>query len=319
MSVMLHTNTQRLVVRCFHELSKAGRGLQRMGVLVSLLLSLAVGVQPGLLHAQETTPEKQMYRVETTDGQVVVGTLVSKTEQEVVLEARELGEVTIQRENIESLEELPPDRFRDGEYWFQNPQSTRYLFAPNALGIPKGEGYYQNTWIFFNNVNYGVSENFSVGGGTVPVFLFGADAFPFWFLPKLSISTPQENLHLAGGAVLGGVLGAGDGGGAGLLYGSATVGDRDHNATVGLGYGYADGGLADRPAINISGMTRVGRTTYLVSENYFFPGVENASLISFGVRWAPKNFALDFALVRPLDAEGIVGIPWLGVTVPFGQ
>ncbi|MCS3632659.1 hypothetical protein GGP55_003281, partial [Salinibacter ruber] len=92
----------------------------------------------------------------------------------------------------------------------QNPQSTRYFFAPNAIGIPQGQGYYQNTWVFLNNVNYGATENFSIGAGTVPVFLFGAEALPIWVLPKVSISTPRDNLHLAGGAVFGGVLGAGD-------------------------------------------------------------------------------------------------------------
>lgn len=288
-------------------------------VVAGLLLVLGALGSP--VHAQEPdTSQGPVYRVETVDGQVLRGTLVSETDEEVVLDARQLGEVTIQRANIERLEKLDPDRFRDGEYWFRNPQSTRYLFAPNAIGIPKREGYYQNTWIFFNNVNYGVSQNFSVGGGTVPVFLFGAEALPFWFLPKLSISTPQDNLHLAVGGVFGGVLGVNDGGGAGLVYGSATVGSRDHNATVGLGYGYAGDGFADRPAINVSGMTRVGRTIYLITENYFFPGVDDANLISFGVRWAPKNFAVDFALVRPLaDADGLIGLPWLGVTIPFGR
>ena len=67
-------------------------------------------------------------------------------------------------------------------------------------------------------------------------------------------------------------------------------------------------------------MTRVGRTIYLITENYFFPGVDDANLISFGVRWAPKNFAVDFALVRPLaDTDGLIGLPWLGVTIPFGR
>ena len=284
-------------------------------------LLLVLGVLGSPVHAQEPdTSQGPVYRVETADGQVLRGTLVSKTDEEIVLDARQLGEVTIQRTNIERLEELDPSRFRDGEYWFQNPQSTRYFFAPNALGIPKGEGYYQNTWILFNNVNYGVTDHFSVGGGTVPVFLFGAEALPIWFLPKVSIPTPQHNVHLAGGAVFGGVLGAGDSEGVGLVYGSATVGGRDRNFTVGLGYGYTDRGFADRPAINVSGMTRVGRTTYLITENYFFPGMDDANLISFGVRWAPENFAVDFALVRPLEGtDGFIGLPWLGVTIPFGQ
>lgn len=296
-----------------------GRHAHRLGIALLLVLGL-VSLWGPCLHAQEADPQEQLYRVETTDGQVLIGTLVSESEQEVVLDTRHLGELTIQRQNIDRMEEIPPDRFRDGEYWFPNPQSTRYFFAPNAIGIPPGEGYYQNAWIFFNNVNYGASENFSIGAGTVPIFLFGAEALPIWVLPKVSISTPQDNLHLAGGAVFGGVLGGGDSEATGLLYGSATLGNRDHNVTVGLGYGYADGGLADRPAVNISGMTRVGRTTYLISENYFFPGVEDANLISLGIRWAPENFAVDFGLVRPLsDVDGFIGLPWLGVTIPFGQ
>lgn len=72
-------------------------------------------------------------------------------------------------------------------------------------------------------MNYGVSENFSVGAGTIPIFLFGAEALPLWVLPKVSVSSPQEQVHFAGGAVLGGILGSDDGS-AGLLYGSATVG-----------------------------------------------------------------------------------------------
>ncbi len=220
-----------------------------------------------------------MHRVETTGGEVVIGTLVSEEEGlvseeegEVVLDTRELGEVSIQRQNIERMEEIPPGRFRNGAYWFQNPQSTRYFFSPNAIGIPQGQGGYQNTWVFLNNVNYGATENFSIGAGTVPVFLFGAEALPIWVLPKMSISTPQDNFHLAGGAVFGGVLGAGDSEGAGPLYGSATVGSRDHNVTVWLGYGYADGGFTSRPTINVSSVTRVGRKAYLITENYLFQG-----------------------------------------------
>jgi len=294
-------------------------GVVRAALLGGLVL-LSVLVPAAHAQQQSASSDEPIHRIETTDGQVLLGTLVSESEQEVVIDARELGEVTVQRENIESLEKIPPDRFRDGEYWFPNPQSTRYLFASNAIGIPEGRGYYQNTWIFFNNVNYGVSNHFSIGGGTVPIFLFGEAVFPFWVLPKLSVSTPQDNVHLAAGAVFGGVLGVADTEGASLLYGSATVGGRDHNVTLGLGYGYADGGFADRPAVNISGMTRVGRTIYLISENYFFPGVEDANLVSFGLRWAPENFAVDFALVRPLgETADFIGLPWLGVTVPFGQ
>lgn len=304
-----------------------GWGLSGLLARVGIALLLCVGALglPGALHAQDADSSahearEQMYRVETTEGEVLIGTLVSDTDEEVVLDTRRVGDVTLQRTEIERMEPLDPARFRDGEYWFRNPQSTRYFFAPNALGIPEGEGYYQNTWILLNNVNYGVSDHFSIGGGTIPVFLFGADAIPVWVLPKVSVSAPQNNLHLAGGAVLGGVVGEASEG-VGLLYGSATVGDRDHNATIGLGYGYTNGEVASTPAINLSGMLRVSPTVYLITENYVVPAEETETVASVGVRWAPRTFAVDFALARPLgeDAGDLIGIPWLGVTIPFGR
>lgn len=285
-------------------------------LLLAILLVASAGVLPAM--AQQPDSTEQMYRIETTDEQVVVGTLVSKNEQEVLLDTRQLGQLTIERKNIKSMGEIDPSRVRDGQYWFRNPQSTRYLFAPNALGIPAGAGYYQNTWIIFNNVNYGISDYFSIGAGTVPVFLFGANALPIWVLPKVSVS-PVENVHLAGGAVFGGILWGGENAGVGLVYGSSTIGNRDHNATLGIGYGYAQDRFSDVPVINVSGMTRIGRTTYLISENYFFAG--DVNIVSLGIRWAPRNFAVDFALFRPLsgEAEGdFIGAPWLGVTIPFG-
>ena len=304
------------------------RGRRRSGRLVramTLLLCVAALSGPHTLSAQDTDAsaheaQEQTYRVETTEGEVLIGTLVSETGEAVVLDTRRFGDVTLRRTEIERMELLDPARFRDGEYWFRNPQSTRYFFAPNALGIPKGEGYYQNTWILLNNVNYGVSDHFSIGGGTIPVFLFGANAVPAWVLPKVSVSTPQNNLHLAGGAVIGGVVGEASEG-VGLLYGSATIGDRDQNATLGLGYGYTNGEVASTPAINLSGMLRVSPTVYLLTENYVVPAEETSTVASVGVRWAPRNFAVDFALARPLgeDTGGLIGIPWLGVTIPFGR
>jgi len=68
-------------------------------------------------------------------------------------------------------------------------------------------------------------------------------------------------------------------------------------------------------------MTRVGQSVYLLTENYIFPGPETATVVSAGVRWAPEDVAVDFALFRPLlgDSDGAFGLPWLGVTIPFGK
>lgn len=261
--------------------------------------------------------EGELYRVETTDNNIFVGTLVSATDEEIVLLTETIGEITIRRENIKRITRIDDSQIREDGIWHENPQRTRYFFAPNALGLKKGHGYYQNTWIFFNNVNYGVTDNFSIGGGTIPLFLFGSGSFPFWIIPKVSIPAGIENLHFGAGALIGGVIGEETGG---LFYGNSTYGDSNQNITVGLGYSFGSGGVSSSPVINVSGLVRSSHRIYFISENYFFPTTDFNGLISIGVRWAPENAAIDFALVRPLEVwDSFVAFPWLGVTIPFGQ
>lgn len=266
-----------------------------------------------------TAQSGEIYRIETRDGNVFTGELISESDEEVVLQTESLGKITIRRDNIKKMTRLNDRQMRNGDYWHENPQSTRYLFAPNALGIKKGQGYYQNTWILFNNVNYGITNNFSLGAGTVPLFLFGSPWTPFWIMPKLSIPVASDKLHFSAGALIGGIIGT-DSGSGGLLYGTGTVGGADKNLSVGLGYAYGGGEISSTPVVNISAMTRTGSSIYLVSENYLVPGTDANGMISFGVRWAPENFSVDFALLRPLEDLGtFIGIPWLGVTIPFGR
>ncbi|TVR14695.1 MAG: hypothetical protein EA391_12355 [Balneolaceae bacterium] len=223
------------------------------------------------------------------------------------------------RRNIRRITRIDADRIRNGVYWYPNPQATRYFFAPNAIGLDKGKGYYQNTWIFFNNVNYGVSNNFSIGGGLVPMFLFGISSTPVWILPKVTLPVSEDKFHIGAGAMLGGLVGT-ESDLIGLFYGVSTIGNRDRNLTVGLGYGYGGGEVSTTPLINVSGMLRTGRRVYLISENYFIPEAGVAGIVSFGVRWSSESLAVDFGLFSPLDDAGdIIGIPWLGVTIPFGR
>lgn len=262
--------------------------------------------------------EGPTYRIETLDGQIVTGTLVSEDEEKVVLKTELLGELTIQKKNIRTMERIDTDRYRDGAYWFDNPQPTLYFFAPNAIGLKKGRGYYQNAWIFFNSANYGLTSNFSIGGGLIPLFLFGVSETPVWILPKVSVALAND-LYLAAGALIVGVVGV-DTETAGLIYASSTYGNSDRNLTAGIGYGFAGGDTSDSPMVNISGMVRISRTMYIITENYFFPGIDFSGIGSFGGRWTTENFALDFALFRPLGEDmDFIGIPWLGLSFPFGR
>lgn len=277
-------------------------------VLIMCLLPDIVIAQTGELH-----------RVETLDGNVLIGILVSEDDERITIRVESMGEIVIERVRIKSLTRLEDGKMKNGEYWYPNPSATRYFFAPNAIGLKKGTGYYQNAWILFNNVNFGLSDHFSIGGGIVPMFLFGVSETPVWILPKVTFPVSEDQFHLGAGAMLGGVVGA-DSDLVGIFYGVGTLGDRERNLTVGVGYGYAGSEISTTPVINISGLIRTGRRIYLLSENYFVPEAGSTGVVSFGMRWTAENFAVDFGLFTPLENNyGWIGLPWLGVNIPFGR
>ena len=103
--------------------------------------------------------------------------------------------------------------------------------------------------------------------------------------------------------------------GFGIGYGALTFGDRNTNLNISVGNGMAGGEWSSNPTITVSGMARIGRKLYLISENYFLPNFE-ATILSFGGRTLFSNISMDYGLVFPVN-EFFIGIPWLGITVPF--
>lgn len=82
-----------------------------------------------------------------------------------IVETKNLGVLSLKNSRIKSFKEIKEVSFNDkGQVWFRNPNATRYLFAPSAIPLKKGEGYYQNFYILGNAVNYGITDNFSLGG-----------------------------------------------------------------------------------------------------------------------------------------------------------
>jgi hypothetical protein len=282
-------------------------------IMLAGLCVIAAGFGSGAV-AQDA----ELYRIETADGNVYVGELISENAEFVVLLTESSGELRIRRASIIQMTRLVESSLRQGDYWYANPNPTRYLFAPGARNLEKGQGYYQNTWIFLNSVDYGISDRFSLGIGTIPTFLFGGAA-PVWLIPKLSFPAIDGKLHLSGRAVIAGIVGA-ESDIVGIFYGAATYGSSDKNVTIGLGYGYSDRTFSSTPVLNISGMYRVSRKGYLISENYLFPGTDGGGIISAAYRYTTPNASLDFGLLRPTqEADPLIGIPWLGVTIPFGR
>lgn len=270
--------------------------------------------------AQTPQTEETIVRIETNAGNIYMGKLVSESESHVVIHTDEVGEITIERSQIRRMSIIDPNRIINGVYWFENPHASRYMFSPSAFSVGQGKGYYQNFWIFFNSVNYGVSNKFSIGGGIIPLFLFGENS-PVWITPKYTFPQINEHFNLAAGALVGSVPGTGDVESYGVIYGIGTFGNKDRNLSFGLGYGFSDGEVSKSPVINVGFLYRRSNRIYFISENYLFPGTDFNGVVSLGVRWTNENIAQDFSLMRPLESSDgfFIGLPMLGVTLPFGN
>ena len=123
--------------------------------------------------------------IETKDGNNYVGTIIYLQDSIVQINAS-VGVLNIHKKNIRSIIPLKQSEIVKGEFWPENPHSSRYFWGPSGYNLRKGEGYYQNTWIMLNQVSYGITKNISLGLGIIPLFLFGggAESTPLWITPK---------------------------------------------------------------------------------------------------------------------------------------
>lgn len=260
-------------------------------------------------------------RIETIDGNIFTGYLISEDSLMLVISTQTYGKLRIPLNQIKSRHELTQVIKVGDEIWLPNPQSSRYFWAPNGYGLDAGTSYYQNIWILYNQFSFGVTDNFSIGAGMVPLFLFAGASTPFWVVPKLSLPVTKDRFNIGTGAFLGTIIGENTGI-FGLLYGTTTFGSRDKNISFGMAYGFAQDSWLDVPVINISGMVRTGPRGYFVTENYAISAEgEFVLLLSAGGRSIIRNIGLDYSLWFPLGMglDTFVAFPFLGITIPLGK
>lgn len=281
---------------------------------------VAIFLTASYCDAQNQTDSLNYY-IETNDGNTYMGQILVQDSVKILFNSDKLGEINILKANIKKMRVVQQGKVKEGKYWFNNPQSTRYFFSPNGYGLKSGEGYYQNVWVLVNSFAVGVTNNFSIGGGLVPLFLFAGASTPVWITPKISIPVSSDKVEFGVGALLGTVL-VEENTGFGILYGISTFGSKDNNVSLGLGYGYAGGEWGNSPMININAMLRTGARGYFLTENYFIQtGDVTTAIFSLGGRQIIKSSGLDYGLVIPMSSEinDFVAIPWLGITIPFGN
>lgn len=271
----------------------------------------------------QATETGNTYSFVMSSGQTYRGVVTAQNEHEITVKTSN-GSVKLISANITDFMGGTP---QTAEEDFDH--ASRYVFAPSAVPLRKGEGYYQNMMVLVNGVQYGITDQFSLGAGVVaPVGFFATAKYG---------KQVGRNVHVAaGGMFISSMYGLNLGLGCG--FGSFTFGNRRTNTTVTLGYGAMTNGdsweMTKRPIINISGVVKVTEGLSLITENYFFPVKDrfryNAPAdaevtysyrpqLSAGFRLAKGPHAFDFAAtnIGSMEHGNLFIIPWFSYTFHF--
>ena len=276
---------------------------------------------PSSLTSRLAIPDTTQIQVlETTDGSTNIGRIVEIGTEEIAFKT-DLGIIHISISKIKHIETVSVDLIRKGELWFANPNITRLFFAPTARMLKQGKGYFSDYYLFFPGFAYGITDRFTLGGG-LSIFP-GVDMNDqlFFVAPKFGL-VQEKTFSFAMGALLVRIPGdddvfQDDPEVAGILYGVTTFGQPDASLTAGLGYGFVDGNLADRPMVMIGGEKRLTRRTAFVTENWIFPGIDEP-LISYGIRFFGKRLSVDLGLINTIgDGAIFPGVPYIDFVVQF--
>ena len=171
-----------------------------------------------------------------------------------------------------------------------DPNTSRLFFAPTGRALKRGEAYVSVFEALLPSVQIGVTDLFSIGGGT-PVIPFEGASRPFWITPKLQVlHTAKTSASI--GAIR--IFNEGGGGRDRIAYGVVTHGGSSGAVTIGGGYAYGPGGAGRSPLIMIGAEHGVRTGLKFVTENYKF---EEGGLLGGGLRYYSDKWSADFGMM----------------------
>ena len=281
--------------------------------LIAVLIACAALGHPSVALAQTpSSPADRhatLYELVLSDGSRLYGTIVKQDETEVVFTTEAGATVTARRAEIASLKEVT-GRVIDGAFFPPDPNGTRLFFGPTGRSLPKGKTYLGVYEFVMPFVQVGVTDRFSIGGGTP--LIFGIDEWdrPFWVTPKLQLVNGARTQVAVGTFHVFDT--DGDGGGIGYVVG--TRGDTAASFTVGAGLAYGSGG-GRSGVLMVGGERQVRRNLKVITENYIWK--EGNGVASAGVRFFGDRLSADLALAFPIGSDTFFAFPVVNFVYAF--
>lgn len=249
------------------------------------------------------------YLITTAGGIEFIGKIVSQDEKEVLLDAKNRGNISIPKYQIIEMKEISQKELTNGgEYVPESEFASRYFITTNGLPLKKGDNYI--LWNFYGpDLQFSLSDHFGVGIMTswVGIPIIGTAKYSF-------------NLGKKTNMAVGTLLGTGSWSlpefGLAVPFMAVTYGDRRNNINFSGGYGvvWTDKENSGRALLSVAGLASFGRKMSFAFDSFIIPGTSNSSTVSIlipGFRIQMKRgnfFQLGFAGIFD-GGEVAAGLP----------
>ena len=281
-------------------------------LLVMGLLAIAAPATPATaqVEVEALTPGEDLYEIRLVDGSVLFARVTAVEGETIVLVTLVGVRIEVERSQIRMARRAQGSVVK-GEFWREDPNSSRLFFTATGRTLRKGEAYVGTYIVVLPFFAVGLTDRITLAGGA-PV-LFG-ELEPFYVAPKVQVArTRVADISVGTLAVFF------DDEIVGITYGVGTFGTADHALTVGLGFGFSGDEFSNEPVAMIGGETRVSRRIKLVTENYVLPS-EDGLLFSAGLRFIGERFSTDLG-VAGFAGDGDSGccIPLINFSYALGR
>jgi hypothetical protein len=297
-------------------------------ILMLILFTVGVSVIQEI-SAQET--EKYEVLVVMKNGSQFRGQILSETEDQVVLIVENVGELTLNRSDIKTMQSvLAGDKDFDAatDIPVDEYNANRYLISPSGFGLKKGQAYYENIYLGFNSFTFGLTDRFTVTvGAELYTLLLGSETPIMYISPRVNFPFDEEgNTGGFSAGVIYFTLPTEDFSGIGVAQGAVTFGNKNSNITFGAGFGFSSESSIDGGAVtlNFSATQRLSGKLSFVTDNISVTSSDfddGTVLISAALRihFNRKGGALNVGLFRPVDEDigDLIAIPFFSATVPL--
>lgn len=244
--------------------------------------------------------------VTLSDGNTYSGYVDSISETSAGVKTKN-GIFNFQFDRISNVKIIDPND--KSSRWKDNPAKNKLFISQTGKMLDKGSGYYQNTYIFFSNFSYGVSNSFSIDAGFSMFPMAGIKNQLYTVGAKVGISL-NSTLFVSGNVKYYTFSNEG----VTSLFGSITYSKSRLDLTAGTGIGFAQNNSSNALLI-IGGQYRVSERFAFLSENIILPtGDPNSvALISFGGRFISTKSAFDLGFFSVEETL----FPFVSYTIKF--